>query len=133
MLPLPRAPGPPSDPDLRERLGEFRALLVISLLMTESASEDQILELATSSAAGLGPWQIEGYRFTDGQWHAGLGHGATAPPGLAGQLAALGSKGGAVSVPGRGWAWAYPLRGVAGQLGHLVASCAAEPAPSSGS
>ncbi len=31
-------------------------------------------------------------------------------------------------MAGRGWAWAYPLRGVAGQLGHLVASCAAEPA-----
>ena len=61
--------------------------------MTESASDDQILELATSSAAGLGPWRIEGYRFTDGQWHAGLGHGAAAPPGLAEQLAALGSQG----------------------------------------
>src|SRR4029077_9319239 len=98
---------------LRERLGEFRALLVISLLMTESVNEDQILELATSSAAGLGPWRIEGYRFTDGQWHAGLGGAAAAPSGLAGQLAALGGKGGAVSVAGRGWAWAYPLRGVA--------------------
>ena len=79
VLPLTPRPGPPTDGDLRERLGEFRALLVISLLMTESANEDQILELATSSAAGLGPWRIEGYRFTDGQWHAGLGHGATAP------------------------------------------------------
>ncbi|HEV3294118.1 MAG TPA: hypothetical protein VG123_34480, partial [Streptosporangiaceae bacterium] len=128
VLPLTPRPGPATDGDLRERLGEFRALLVISLLMTESASEDQILELATSSAAGLGTWRIEGYHFTDGQWHSGLGHGATAPAGLAGQLATLGGKGGAVSVAGRGWAWAYPLRGVAGQLGHLVASCAAEPA-----
>ena len=128
VLPLTPRPGPPTNGDLRERLGEFRALLVISLLMTESASEDQILELATSSAAGLGTWRIEGYHFTDGQWHSGLGHGATAPAGLAGQLATLGGKGGAVSVAGRGWAWAYPLRGVAGQLGHLVASCAAEPA-----
>ena len=36
-------------------------LLVISLLMTESVSEDQILELAASSAPGLGPWRIDGY------------------------------------------------------------------------
>jgi hypothetical protein len=28
---------------LRERLSEFRALLVISMLMTESVNEDQIL------------------------------------------------------------------------------------------
>ena len=139
VLPLPVRAGPQADADLRERLGEFRALLVISLLMTESAHEDQILELATSSAAGLGPWQIEGYRFTDGQWHPGLGRGTAAPPGLAGQLAALGSKGGPVSVPGRGWAWAYPLRGVgrpARPPGRLVrggtGSRAAVPDPGAG-
>ncbi len=92
VLPLPTRAGPQADADLRERLGEFRALLVISLLMTESVNEDQILELASSSAAGLGPWRIEGYRFTDGQWHAGLGRAAAAPAGLTGQLIALGSR-----------------------------------------
>jgi len=115
--------------NLRERLGEFRALLVISLLMTESVNEDQILELAASSAPGLGPWRIEGYGFTDGQWRPGQGTGhATAVAGnLSGQLATLGSRGGRVSLPGCGWAWAYPLRGVSGLLGHLVASCDREP------
>src|SRR5215468_4394369 len=115
--------------NLRERLGEFRALLVISLLMTESVNEDQILELAASSAPGLGPWRIEGYGFTDGQWRPGqgTGHAAAVTGNLSGQLAALGSRGGRVSLPGRGWAWAYPLRGVSGLLGHLVASCDREP------
>src|SRR5215467_14280209 len=112
--------------NLRERLGEFRALLVISLLMTESVNEDQILELAASSAPGLGPWRIEGYGFTDGQWRPGKGAPAVTGA-LGGQLAALGSSGGKVSLPGRGWAWAYPLRGVTGLLGHLVASCDREP------
>jgi len=161
LPPRPAAAPPPAPPEeasnaqLRERLGEFRALLVISLLMTESVSEDQILELAASSAPGLGPWRIEGYGFTDGQWrpasdhagpppgsHAAAGgpaapgdhagpapgdHGGPLPSDLAGQLAALGSSGGTVRLPGRGWAWAYPLRGVSGPLGHLVASCAREP------
>jgi len=115
--------------NLRERLGEFRALLVISLLMTESVNEDQILELAASSAPGLGPWRIEGYGFTDGQWRPGPGTGpaAAVTGNLSGQLAALGSRGGRVSLPGREWAWAYPLRGVSGPLGHLVASCGREP------
>src|SRR5215472_3143896 len=103
--------------NLRERLGEFRALLVISLLMAESVNEDQILELAASSAPGLGPW-----RPGKGTAHAPAVAGA-----LGGQLAALGSRGGKVSLPGRGWAWAYPLRGVSGLLGHLVASCDREP------
>src|SRR2546429_7444929 len=66
--------------NLRERLGEFRALLVISLLMTESVNEDQILELAASSAPGLGPWRIEGYRFTDGRWPPRQGTGHPPPP-----------------------------------------------------
>ena len=123
---LPRHPGTPADADLRERLGEFRALLVISLLMTESVNEDQILELAASSAPGLGPWRIEGYSFTDGQWHSAIDGAAAAPRGLAGQLATLGSMGGVVDLPGRAWAWAYPLRGAGGLLGHLVASCEEE-------
>src|SRR2546430_16418350 len=74
-----RAPGgtvamatPPArtreEANLRERLGEFPALLVISLPMTESGNEDQILELAASSAPGLGPWRIEGYGFTHARW-----------------------------------------------------------------
>src|SRR5215469_13267906 len=91
--------GPPvaaTDENLRERLGEFRALLVISLLMTESVSEDQILDLAASSAPGLGPWRIDGYSFTDGRWRP-----ATAPvnppaDNLAAQLAAFGGGGGQV-------------------------------------
>jgi sugar diacid utilization regulator len=117
--------------DLRERLGEFRALLVISLLMTESVSEDQILELAASSAPGLGLWRIEGYRFADGQWRPAAGRAAPPAADLGRQLAALGSGGGAVSLPGRNWASAYPLRGVSGLLGYLIASCDWEPSAES--
>ena len=116
-----------ADVNLRERLGEFRALLVISLLMTESVGEDQILELAASSAPGLGTWRIEGYGFTDGRWRPGSDYGAPASAGLAGQLAALGSGAGWIELPGHPWAWAFPLRSVSGLLGHLVASCEREP------
>jgi sugar diacid utilization regulator len=124
---LPRRPGRPAETDLRERLGEFRALLVISLLMTESVNEEQILELAASSAPGLGPWRIEGYGFTDGQWRPGPGRTAASPAGLTRQLATLGSASGPVRLTGRPWAWAYPLRGIGGLLGHLIASCEEEP------
>jgi sugar diacid utilization regulator len=119
--------------NLRERLSEFRALLVISLLMTESVNEDQILELAASSAPGLGPWRIDGYVFAEGQWRPASTGGrnpsalSNPPIGLLAQVAGLGTAAGPVRVPGRPWAWAYPLRGVSGQLGHLVASCDDEP------
>src|SRR6478672_5228338 len=120
-------PGNAEDESLRERLGEFRALLVISLLMAESVSEDQILDLAASSAAGLGAWRIDGYSFTDGQWRPSIGGCAPSPAGLARQLAALGAVSSKVDLPGRRWAWAYPLRGVGGLLGHLIASSDQEP------
>jgi sugar diacid utilization regulator len=115
----------PAEASLRERLSEFRALMVISLLMTESVSEDQILELAASSAPGLGAWRIEGYSFADGTWRHGTSPAAVNPPAsdLPAQLAAFGCGGGRLDLPGRVWAWAYPLRGVSGLLGHLIASC----------
>ena len=122
------APLPQDAPDanLREQLGKFRALLVISLLMTESVGEDQILELAASSAPGLGPWRIVGYGFTDGSWRPAHDCGVHVPSALAGRLAALGSGAGRIELPGQTWAWAYPLRSVSGPLGHMVASCERE-------
>jgi sugar diacid utilization regulator len=75
----------------------------------------------------LAPHRVDGYGFTDGRWRPGSGTIAPAPGDLPRQLAALGSGGGRVDLPGRGWAWAYPLRGVSGPLGHLVASCEREP------
>jgi sugar diacid utilization regulator len=127
VLRLPRRRGTPTDQGLRERLAELRSLLVISLLMTELANEEQILELAASSAPGLGSWGIEGYRFTDGHWRPGTDRFVSAIGRLSGQLADLGSSGGPVNLPGCAWAWAYPLRGADGPLGHLVASCDEEP------
>ena len=120
-------PGDAADENMRARLGEFRALLVISLLMTESVDEEQILELAASSAPGLGSWQIDGYHFTDGQWRPSTAGLASCPRGLAGQLAVMGADSGRVNVPGRQWTWAYPLRGAGGLLGHLIASHDQEP------
>jgi sugar diacid utilization regulator len=113
---------------LRQRLGNLRALLVISLLMTESVEEEQILQLASSSAPGLGHWRIEGYAFGDGAvgdagWHPGTNGGSTrAPIGLAAQLTDLGGTAGPVDLPGRVWASAFPLRSVTGLLGYLIAS-----------
>jgi sugar diacid utilization regulator len=108
---------------LRQRLGNLRALLVISLLMTESVEEEQILQLASSSAPGLGHWRIEGYAFVDGGWRPGTDGGpARMPTGLPAQLAELGGSAGLVKLPGRSWASAFPLRSVAGLLGHLIAS-----------
>lgn len=142
MVPItsfPRANGDPAAPlrdqlatlrgqltALRGQLTNLRALLVLSILMTESADEEQILRLASSSASSLGDWRIAGFGIGDSWWTASCGAGAV-PADLARQLPALPETGGPVTVPDAAWAWAYPLRSIAGPLGHMIACAPAEP------
>lgn len=111
---------------LRGQLTNLRALLVLSILMTESADEEQILRLASSSASSLGDWRIAGFMIRHSWWTTAHGTGEV-PAGLAGQLPALPEAGGPVRVPEVGWAWAYPLRSIAGPLGHMICCAAVEP------
>lgn len=127
---------------LRERLSDLRALLLLSNLMTDG-DEQQVLRLAAASAPSLGDWRIEGF-VLDGTFRPGgdtgcSTHGSTnGDRGCAGssgatarlieQVADLGAPGGAMTLPGRGWAWALPLpSGSGGTLGHLVISAVAAP------
>jgi len=111
---------------LRGQLTNLRALLVLSILMTESSDDEQILRLATSAAASLGGWQIAGFVIAD-QWWAGGHRRAVVEPGLARQLRALPETGGPVTLDAA-WSWAYPLRSIAGRLGYLVVHAPHEPA-----
>jgi sugar diacid utilization regulator len=110
---------------LRAQLTNLRALLVLSILMTESADDEQILRLAVSAASALGAWRIAGFVVGD-TWLTDAGRPGHVPPELAGQLGALPETGGRVSLDGA-WAWAYPLRSIAGPIGHMVACAAGEP------
>lgn len=112
---------------LRERLSDLRALLLLSILMTDG-DEGQILRMAAASAPSLGDWRIEGF-VLDGVFRPGEanGHGSNGYGGgasrLSAQVAALGVPGGRLTVAQRDWAWALPLPSGAGRmLGHLVIS-----------
>jgi len=96
---------------------------VLSILMTESADEAQILHLAASSAPSLGRWRVEGFAFSDGSWRSGSHPAATGqiPPRLADDVAQMGPAGGAITSVDAGWWWAYPLRSGGGMFGYLVA------------
>jgi sugar diacid utilization regulator len=111
---------------LRGQLTNLRALLVLSILMTESSDDEQILRLATSAAASLGGWQIAGFVIGNAWWSDGRRRAAL-EPGLAAQLRALPETGGPVTLDAD-WSWAYPLRSIAGRLGFLVVHAAREPA-----
>ena len=112
---------------LRTQLTNLRAMLVLAILMTESADDQQILRLATSAAASLGSWQIAGFVIGDAWW-AGDRCGGTLDPELAGELRAQPETGGPLTSLGAPWAWAYPMRSIAGRIGSLIVHAAHEPA-----
>jgi len=110
---------------LRAQLTNLRALLVLSILMTESADDEQILRLAVSAASSLGGWRIAGFAVGDAWRTNGNGSGAIIPQ-LNEQLRGLPETGGQLATGSGEWAWAYPLRSITGPIGHMVA-CSANP------
>src|SRR5438874_7450779 len=96
---------------LREQISNLHSLFVLSMMMTESRDEDEILSLAVTSVASLGPCVTEGaYRPVDGgdleRFREPTGRKRKA---TAATLAALGADDGPVDVPDAGWGWAFAL------------------------
>src|ERR1700738_1247092 len=125
------AAGPTADPDpaLREQLSNQQSLLVLSMLMTESGDEEQILHLAATSVPSFGCCRGLGVYLDTGRWcsTAPTCSSARTRAAIEAQLGILGSGGGALVVPDQAWGWAYPLRGREGHLGSLIVSAAEEP------
>jgi hypothetical protein len=111
---------------LRAQLTNLRALLVLSILMTESADDEQILRLAVSAASSLGAWRIAGFAVGD-RWQTDADGTGSIPPQLNDQLHMLPETGGKVTTRDGAWAWAYPLRSIAGPIGHMIACAGCQP------
>ncbi|MFC7504123.1 PucR family transcriptional regulator [Nocardioides sp. CPCC 206347] len=121
---------------LREQLTNMRGLLVLSILMTESPDEDQILNLATSSASSFGSWRVHAFAFVDEDvlWTARgtAHHRQRIPEDLAVALTRLEEMGGRLSWPVAPWTYATPMRTPGGMLGHLIASADQPPSQEEG-
>ena len=91
----------------KSQLTSLRALLVLSVLVTDSADDDQIMRLAAAAASSLGRWRIAGFAVGD-SWRGDGDDGAAALPAeLGSQLRALPETGGPVTLAqASGWAWA---------------------------
>ncbi len=113
---------------LREQISNLHSLFVLSMMMTESRDEDEILSLAVTSVGSLGPCSTEGaYRPADlERFRQPAGRKRKA---LVATLSALGPDDGPVAIPGAGWGRALALRSLGGHWGWLVVSAAAEPTP----
>jgi DNA-binding PucR family transcriptional regulator len=111
---------------LRGQLTNLRALLVLSILMTESADDEQILRLAVSASSSLGAWRIAGFAVGDA-WRTDAQRAGAIPPQLSAQLQMLPDTGGKLTTRDAGWAWAYPMRSIAGPIGHMIACAGDQP------
>ena len=114
---------------LRDQLASFRPLLALSMVMTSSRDETEILRIATTAVPSLSSGRVEAVYF-DGEWHgAGSADRPADADALLAQFASLGRTGGSVHVKGVRWAWAYPLFNLDDLGGYLVVSLDAEPEP----
>ena len=118
------------DITVRDLLSSLTALQVLSMVMTDSRGEEEILDLAVSALPSLSHHcRAEGV-WLDGQWRSvGSLRGPVDPAaGLDAQLVGLSSAGGALQVPYLSWAWAFPLSSRGGASGYLVVG-SLEPPP----
>lgn len=121
-----------SEGELRDALSSLRGLLVLSMVMTESVDEGQILHLAATAVPSLGSCCLEGVYLVDSGWATLDDCSRSTAGGLVlakvkNRLGVLGPGGGAIEFDDRAWGWAFPLRGLEGHVGYLVVSSAEEP------
>ncbi|MCF8543323.1 MAG: helix-turn-helix domain-containing protein [Candidatus Nanopelagicales bacterium] len=113
-----------TDIELRGQLSRLNALLVLSMLMTESTDEQQIIRLGASAAPSFAACRLVGVFTHDGEttvWTPGDDEIATPPA-----ILDLPTDGGAVEITGSTWAWAYSLGGISTSLGHMVVAASHE-------
>jgi DNA-binding PucR family transcriptional regulator len=107
--------------ELGEQLSTMRALLGLGMALTESTDEGQILRLATTAVPSLAPCRVAGVHI-EGRWRL------VAPPctrpavrrDLEAMLRSVDGAGKQLPIEGEGWMWAFPLRCVGGQFGHVI-------------
>ncbi|MDQ1430288.1 MAG: hypothetical protein QOF40_890, partial [Actinomycetota bacterium] len=119
------------DPDLvaRDQMSRLQSLLVLAMLMIERGDEAEILHLATTSVASFGDCRVDGAFLTDGGWFEATGPCARPQvrADVETQFVVLNNAGGAITIQGEAWGWAFPLRAVEGHVGYLVVAADAEP------
>jgi sugar diacid utilization regulator len=95
--------------------------------LLDGPDEDAVLRLAAASFPALTPCQFEACYLVRGGRLVGRPDDRQGAQGLAGALGALTGEPGRVALPGRPWAWAYPLGSPLGPVGYVVVSAVVEP------
>jgi sugar diacid utilization regulator len=114
---------PDHDGPVREQLSALRSMLVLSMLLTQQDSQDDILHYVANAVESLGSCATEGI-FVDGNWQD-----VRIAAGTATSLPAVidAADGGPVTLAGVPWSWAYSLSSRHGPAGYLVVGAPAPP------
>jgi DNA-binding PucR family transcriptional regulator len=117
-----------TDAEYREQLSNLQALMMLSMLMTESRDEAKILNLAFTSVPSFARCHAVGLYLGEGRWRVSpvSDAGGAVRAAVEAQLEHLGRAGGRVDVPDEPWAWALSLPGV----GFFVVAAEHEQSPS---
>ena len=125
---------PASGPISREHAASLHSILALSMLMTESANEEQIFHFATTSLTSLAPnCELVGVYCSESQaWKQGsrrLDQDRALRSTLERQLSPLGQSGGSLTVEAAGWGFAFALRSIHESVGFLVVLADVDPSP----
>ncbi|MFF3373789.1 SpoIIE family protein phosphatase [Streptomyces sp. NPDC002680] len=117
------------DREQRDQLSNLQGLLMLSMLMTESGSEEKILSLAAASVPSLSSCRAVGVYLDEDGWQAGvtLLSAEHVRAETEAQLRSLGTSSGPVEIPGHAWAWALPLRRIQEHIGYFVVAASESP------
>jgi sugar diacid utilization regulator len=108
----------------REHLSNLYSLFVVSMMMFDGRTEDDILELARTSLPSVSSCQVAAAYLTSDGRLARLNGPVSR---LDAQVDRLAGLDGEVTVDGAAWARAFVLRDFTGPRGYLVASASTEP------
>jgi signal transduction histidine kinase len=111
-----------TDVTVRDLLSSLTALQALAMVMTESTSEDEVLDLAVSAVQSLShQCRTEGV-WLDGEWRSVESLRGRVQPraGHEAELADLNAGGGPLHWPDVAWAWAFPLASRGGPTGFLI-------------
>jgi DNA-binding PucR family transcriptional regulator len=116
---------------LSEQMSSLKGLLALSMRMTDSADENEILSMAGTAVPSLARCRLVGAHLGHDGWRLTPDEAADAQlrADIEAQFAVVSAAGGAIAVGHEKWGWAYPLRSAGGDFGFLVVSGGAEPSP----
>lgn len=124
-----RPAGEGVDP-LRLLLSRFQGVLILSMLMTQSSEEEEILRLATTAVSSIGGCAFGGIYTGAGGVQRPPGGSPVASTGPVEAIRALGPNGGELKLGEGRWGWAYPLRTFAeSHVGYMLVTADAVPMP----